>query len=281
MPELPEVETIRNDLRPLLVGRVITGARVGWEGCVDRPSVEEFSRQILGKRIEDVGRRGKFLVLTLSGGGMLLVHLRMTGRLLLVDATLPWQSHTRFSFRLDNGEELRFVNVRKFGRLYLVDDPQEVLGDLGPEPLEEDFEVEDFCGLFDGRRGMLKPLLLNQRFIAGLGNIYVDEALFKAGLHPQRTADTLTTGELCRLYDAIRDVLRHGIEDKGTSRSDYVRPDGSEGTHQQRLSVSGRDDKPCPRCGATIERLVVGGRGTYICPRCQVLPDASASSLGN
>ncbi len=274
MPELPEVETIRNDLRPLLVGRVITGVRVGWEGCVDRPSVEEFSRQILGKRIEDVGLRGKFLVLKLSGRRMLLVHLRMTGRLLLVDSTLPWQPHTRLSFRLDNGEELRFVIVRKFGRLYLVDDPQEVLGDLGPEPLEENFEVEDFCALFDGRRGMIKPLLLNQRFIAGLGNIYVDEALFKAGLHPQRTADTLSTDELSRLYSAVREVLRQGIEDKGTSRSDYVRPDGSEGTHQQRLSVSGRDNEPCPRCGATIERLVVGGRGTYICPRCQVLLDA-------
>lgn len=274
MPELPEVETIKKDLQPRLTGRTIVGLTVGWKGCVDRPSVEEFSRLILGKRIEDVGRRGKFLVLTLSGGRMLLVHLRMTGRLLLVDSTVPWQPHTHLSFRLDNGEELRFVIVRKFGRLYLVDDPQEVLGDLGPEPLEENFEVEDFCALFDGRRGMIKPLLLNQRFIAGLGNIYVDEALFKAGLHPQRTADTLTTGELCRLYDAIRDVLRQGIEDKGTSRSDYVRPDGSEGTHQQRLSVSGRDDEPCPCCGATIERLVVAGRGTYVCPRCQVLPDA-------
>ncbi len=274
MPELPEVETIRNDLRPLLVSRVITGVRVGWEGCVDRPSVKELSHQVVGSRIDDVGRRGKFLVLRLSSGRALLVHLRMTGRLLLVDATSPCLAHTRLSLRLDNDQELRFVNVRKFGRLYLVDDPQEVLGDLGPEPLDQDFGVEDFSALFRGRRGMIKPLLLNQRFIAGLGNIYVDEALFKAGLHPQRTADTLTTEELGRLYDAIRDVLRQGIEDKGTSRSDYVRPDGSQGTHQQRLRVSGRDGEACPCCGATIERLVAGGRGTYICPRCQVLSDA-------
>ena len=274
MPELPEVETIKNDLRPLLVGRVITGVRVGWEGCVDRPSVKEVSHRVVGNLIEDVGRRGKFLVLRLSSGRAVLLHLRMTGRLLLVDATLPWQSHTRFSFRLDNGEELRFVNVRKFGRLYLVDDPQEVLGDLGPEPLAEDFEVEDFCALFEGRRGMIKPLLLNQRFIAGLGNIYADEALFKAELHPQRKADTLSTNELGRLYGAVREVLLQAIEDKGTSRSDYVRPDGSEGTHQQRLSVSGRHDEPCPCCGAPIERLVVGGRGTYICPRCQEQPEA-------
>lgn len=274
MPELPEVETIKNDLRPLLVGRVITGVRVGWEGCVDRPSVKELSHQVVGSRIEDVGRRGKFLVLRLSSGRALLVHLRMTGRLLLVDATLPWQSHTRFSFRLDNGEELRFVNVRKFGRLYLVDDPQEVLGDLGSEPLADDFELEDFVALFEGRRGMIKPLLLNQRFIAGLGNIYVDEALFKAGLHPLRKADSLSTDELGRLYGAVREVLRQAIEDKGTSRSDYVRPDGSEGTHQRRLLVSGRHGEPCPCCGAPIERSVVGGRGTYICPRCQEQPEA-------
>ncbi|MGB3904574.1 MAG: DNA-formamidopyrimidine glycosylase [Anaerolineae bacterium] len=276
MPELPEVETIKNDLRPILLGGVITGVHVGWEGCVDRPSVREFSRQIVGSRIEDVGRRGKFLVFTLSGGKTLLVHLRMTGRLLLVDAAFPLEPHARFSFRLDNGEELRFVNVRKFGRLYLVADAEEVLRDLGPEPLDGDFRVEDFCALFDKRRGMIKPLLLNQRFIAGLGNIYVDEALFKAGLHPQRTADTLTTDELCRLYDAIREVLRQGIEDKGTSRSDYVRPDGSEGMHQESLLVSGRAGDCCPRCGTTIERLVVGGRGTFICPRCQEQPAPSA-----
>lgn len=241
---------------------------------MDRPSVKELSDQVVGSRIEDVGRRGKFLVLRLSNGRALVVHLRMTGRLLLVDATLPWQSHTRFSFRLDNGEELRFVNVRKFGRLYLVDDAQEVLGDLGPEPLAEDFEVEDFCTLFEGRRGMIKPLLLNQRFIAGLGNIYVDEALFKAKLHPQRKADTLSADEFGHLYGAVREVLRQAIEDKGTSRSDYVRPDGREGTHQQRLLVSGRQGEPCPCCAAPIERLVVAGRGTYICPRCQEQPEA-------
>ena len=275
MPELPEVETIKCDLRPLLVGRAITGVKVGWEGCVDRPSVREFSRQIVGSCIEDVGRRGKFLVFTLSGGNTLLVHLRMTGRLLLVDAAFPSETHARFSFRLDNGEELRFVNVRKFGRLYLVADPEEVLGDLGPEPLEEDFELEDFCVLFDGRRGMIKPLLLNQRFLAGLGNIYVDEALFKAGLHPQSRADTLTAEQLNRLYDAIREVLRQAIADRGTSRSDYVRPDGSEGRHQNSLLVSGRAGEACPRCGTTIERLVVGGRGTYICPRCQETPSRS------
>ncbi len=275
MPELPEVETIKRELRPLLVGRTIVGASVGWEGCVDRPSLEEFGEQIAGRRIEEVGRRGKFLVFTLSGGLTLLVHLRMTGSLLVKEASTPWEPHTRLCLGLDDGQELRFVNVRKFGRLYLVADAEEVLGGLGPEPLDEDFRVEDFCALFESRRGMIKPLLLDQHFIAGLGNIYADEALFQARLHPQRKADTLTSDELCRLHESIRDVLRAGIKDQGTTVSDYVRPDGSKGTHQYSLLVSGRAGEACRRCGATIERLVVGGRGTYICPRCQETPSRS------
>jgi formamidopyrimidine-DNA glycosylase len=164
------------------------------------------------------------------------------------------------------------VTVRKFARLYLVEDTDEVLGDLGPEPLHEGFSLSDFSALMESRRGTIKPLLLNQRFIAGLGNIYVDEALFRARLHPRRAADTLTGHELGRLYDAIREVLREAIVDQGTSRSDYVRPNGSEGTHQERLLVSGKAGQPCPRCGAEIERLVVGGRGTYVCPVCQKAP---------
>jgi len=274
MPELPEVETIKNDLFPLLVGRTVVDVKVGWQGCVDRPSVEEFCDQIAGRHIEDVGRRGKLLVFTLSGGMTLLVHLRMTGRLLVKEATAPWETHTRLSLRLDDGQGLRFVNLRKFGRLYLVADREEVVGKLGPEPLGEDFGVEDFCALFDNRRGMIKPLLLNQRFIAGLGNIYVDEALFQARLHPQRKADTLTSEELFRLYHAIRKALRQGIEDKGTSLTDYVRPDGRGGRHQDRLLVFRRGEEPCPRCGTTIERIVVGGRGTFICPHCQERPPA-------
>jgi formamidopyrimidine-DNA glycosylase len=272
MPELPEVETIKNDLRPLLVGRTIVGVERGWEGCMDRPSVEEFCNQIVGRRIEDAERRGKFLVLTLSGARTLVVHLRMTGKLLITEATAPWETHTHLSLRLDDGRELRFVDVRKFGRLYLVAEPEEVLGDLGPEPLEEGFEAEDFYSLFQNRRGMIKPLLLNQRFIAGLGNIYVDEALFQARLHPQRKADTFTLEELTRLYNAIRQVLRQGIEDGGTSLTDYVRPDGGEGKHQEQLFVFRRAEEPCPRCGMAIERIVVGGRGTFICPRCQEEP---------
>jgi formamidopyrimidine-DNA glycosylase len=272
MPELPEVETIRRDLSPLLVGRTITGVTVGWEGCVDRPSMASFCERVVGRRIETVGRRGKFLVLGLSGGAGLLVHLRMTGSLLIREPMDPWETHARLALALDNGEELRFVDVRKFGRLYLLESPEEVLGELGPEPLGEGFDVEAFGRLFENRRGMIKPLLLNQRFLAGLGNIYVDEALFRARLHPRRTVDSLSGEELGSLYDAVRGVLQAAIMDQGTSRSDYVRPDGTQGRHQDQLLVSGRAGEPCLCCGTEIERIVVGGRGTFLCPRCQVGP---------
>lgn len=274
MPELPEVETIKNDLRPVLAGRTIVGAIVDWDGCVDRPSVEEFLRQVVGRRIEDVQRRGKFLIFALSGGKSLLVHLRMTGQLLVEKAATPRQTHTRLSFALDDGYELRFVNMRKFGRMYLVDDPQEVLAGLGPEPLDEHFGAKEFCALCSTRRGLIKPLLLNQRFIAGLGNIYADEALFQARIDPRRRANTLTEGELARLHHAIRKVLGQGIEDGGTSLTDYVRPDGGPGSHQEQLLVFRRAEEPCPRCGTKIERIVVGGRGTFVCPCCQEAPGA-------
>jgi formamidopyrimidine-DNA glycosylase len=272
MPELPEVETIASDLRPLLVGRTIEGVTMGWEGCVDRPVVGSFCEQVVGRRIEDVGRRGKFLVFGLSGGRTLLVHLRMTGSLVFREQGEPWEVHARLGLQLDGGEELRFIDVRKFGRLYLVENPGEVVGDLGPEPLDDGLGEEEFRALLRGRRGMVKPLLLNQRFIAGLGNIYVDEALFRARIHPRRRADSLASEEVGRLFRTIREVLAEAIADRGTSRSDYVRPDGSEGSHQRKLLVSGRGGESCPRCGTEIERIVVGGRGTYICPRCQSEP---------
>jgi len=279
MPELPEVETIARDLREKLVGRSIEDVVVAWEGCVDRPSPDAFCEQIVGRRIEAVHRRGKFLVFGLSGGGALLAHLRMTGSFLIKEPMDPWETHARLAFALDNGKELRFADVRKFGRLYLVESPEEVVGDLGPEPLDEDFDLQAFGRLFEKRRGMIKPLLLNQRFLAGLGNIYVDEALFRARLHPRRAVDSITRKELGRLYDAIRGVLQAAITNQGTSRSDYVRPDGTQGRHQDELLVSGKAGEPCPNCRTEIERIVVGGRGTFLCPRCQVRPADSSGQL--
>jgi len=177
--------------------------------------------------------------------------------------------HTRALFHLEDGRNLLFVNMRKFGRLYLAKDAQEVVGRLGPEPLEAEFTPQRFAHLLANRRGALKPLLLNQRFLAGLGNIYTDEALFVAGLHPQRRADTLNPEEVKRLCRAIRLVLKEGLKDGGTTLEAYRRPNEEKGRHQERLQVFRRTGDPCPRCGATIERIVLGGRGTYFCPRCQ------------
>jgi len=269
MPELPEVETIVRGLREPLMGRQFTGVRVGWENLVARPSVEEFERSLVGQRILGVKRRGKYLIFTLSSGGSLIAHLRMTGRLLIKNPDDELDKHDHLIFELDDGRELRFNNVRKLGRVYLVDDEDEIVGRLGPEPLDDDFTPADFAALLSARRGMIKPLLLNQQFMAGIGNIYADEALFVARIHPERKADTLTAGEVERLYRAIRQVLAQGIQNRGTTFSDYLDAEGREGRNQEHLRVFRRTGQPCPRCGTPIERTVVGGRGTYFCPKCQ------------
>jgi formamidopyrimidine-DNA glycosylase len=269
MPELPEVETIVQGLREPLVGRQFTGVRVGWEKLVARPTAEEFERGLVGQRILGLRRRGKYLIFALSGRGSLIVHLRMTGRLLIKSSDDEGDKHDHLIFELDDGRELRFNNVRKLGRVYLVDDEDEIVGRLGPEPLDDDFTPADFTALLSGRRGKIKPLLLNQRFMAGIGNIYADEALFVACIHPERRADTLTAEETERLYDAIRRVLRQGIENRGTTLSAYRDAEGREGSNQEHLLVFRRTGQSCPRCGTPIERTVVGGRGTYFCPRCQ------------
>ncbi len=269
MPELPEVETIVRGLREPLVGRQFTGVRVGWDNLVARPTVEEFKRRIVGQKVLDVKRRGKYLVFSLSGGGSLIIHLRMTGRLRVKNRGDKLDKHDHLIFELDDGRELRFNNMRKLGRVYLVDDEDEILAKLGPEPLDDDFTPTDFAALLFGRRGKIKPLLLNQRFIAGVGNIYADEALFAAHIHPERMADTLTAKEIENLYRAIRQVLAQGIRNRGTTFSDYRDAEGREGGNQEHLLVFRRTGQPCPRCGMTIERTVVGGRGTYFCPRCQ------------
>jgi len=269
MPELPEVETIARGLREPLVGRQFTGVRIGWENLVARPTVKEFVRGLVGQRILGVKRRGKYLIFALSGGKSLIIHLRMTGRLLIKNPDDELDKHAHLIFELDDGQELRFNNVRKLGRVYLVDDEDEIVGKLGPEPLDDDFTPAGFAALLSGRRGRIKPLLLNQRFMAGVGNIYADEALFAARIHPERRADALTTEDIERLYGAIRRVLHQGIENRGTTLSDYLDAEGREGRNQEYLRVFRRTGQHCPRCGVPIERTVVGGRGTYFCPRCQ------------
>jgi formamidopyrimidine-DNA glycosylase len=270
MPELPEVETIAAGLRELVVGRTISRVAVHWPRTVAFPSVGDFQARLAGRRILSVGRRGKYLMLGLDAGTLLL-HLKMSGRLAVVPAQEPLDSHTRLVFDLDDGRQLRFRDARKFGRVYLVEDPAQVTAELGPEPLSVDFTALDFQHLLSRRKGRLKSLLLNQSFVAGLGNIYADEVLFAARLHPLRRADSLTLEEQEALYGAIRAVLGRAVRGRGTTLDDggYRDVDGQAGAFQDEIAVYGRKGKPCPRCGTPIQRIVVGGRSAHFCPACQ------------
>lgn len=273
MPELPEVETYARDLAALLPGRRFTGARVDWPNQIPLNSPASLDAGIRGQTVTSVSRRGKYLVLRLSRD-TLLVHLKMSGRLQLAPAADPPNPHAHIVFGMDRGDELRFHDPRKFGRIYLLADPAPLLGPLGPEPLDEALTPAAFRARLAGRRGRLKPLLLDQTFIAGLGNIYVDESLWAARLHPLRTADSLEPGEIDRLYRAIREVLVRAIEARGTSFSaaGYRDLTGNPGEMQGTLAVFRRTGAPCPACGAAIARLTVGQRSTHVCPRCQPAP---------
>ena len=270
MPELPEVETVMRGLRAPLEGRTITGATYDWPRTIDRPDAPLFADIIAGQPVRALSRRGKYILVHLQPH-TLLVHLRMTGRLYVTpdEAEHDADRWLRLTLQLDNAHQLRFSDSRKFGRVYLVDDPAEIVGKLGPEPLDDAFTLAVFQERLAGRSGMLKPLLLNQAFIAGLGNIYVDEALFASRLHPRRRTDSLDADDVARLYAAIREALQNGIAHEGASINWYRKPDGSRGAAQKRFNAYGRTGEPCPRCGQPIERIVVGQRGTHICPACQ------------
>lgn len=270
MPELPEVETVVRGLRSLLIGRTLVDASVGWPRTIAEPKADEFASGIVGRRVDSVGRRGKYVVIGLDRG-YLLVHLMMSGQLQVVRAGEPVDKHVHLVLDLDDGQQLHFRDVRKFGRVYLVGDPAEVTARLGPEPLSDDFTLAEFRRLLSHRRGRLKPLLLNQQFLAGLGNIYADEALFAARLHPLRKADSLTPDEQERLYGAIRTVLRGAVEGRGTTLSDggYTDAKGEMGTYQEQLAAYGQGGRPCLRCRSSIERIILGGRSAHYCPRCQ------------
>jgi formamidopyrimidine-DNA glycosylase len=274
MPELPEVETYARQLRPHLVGRQFTYVNVFWPRTVAVPEAAKLPAQLAGQKVERVGRRGKYLRFWLDSGDQLLIHLKMSGRLRIEGAEIPPNPHDRVIFGLDNGQEMRFNNMRKFGRVYLIpwrDQQCSPLQQLGPEPLGEDFTLEGFARRIEQRSGGLKPLLLNQSFLAGLGNIYVDEVLFQAHIHPERKANTLTSHEVAALYQAIRATLQQSIASLGTS-FDPVYTGGlreSAATYQNYLQVYQRTGESCPRCGQTIERITMGGRGTHLCPKCQ------------
>jgi formamidopyrimidine-DNA glycosylase len=274
MPELPEVQTVVDDLKQAgLIGRTIAACRISWPKTAAGMPAADFCCLIAGRCLSAICRRGKFIRVDLAGGGALLIHLRMTGRLLLTGAKTPVGRHEHVRFLLDDGRELRFHDPRKFGRIWLTEDPQSMLGSLGPEPLAEDFTARDLAERLAGRRRALKPLLLDQKVLAGLGNIYVDEALWEARLHPLRPAADLSADEIRALHRAVRRVLRRGLANGGTSlghgQGNFSATSRGAGTNRNALKVFRRTDQGCPRCGETIRRLVVGQRSTHICPRCQ------------
>lgn len=269
MPELPEVETVVRALREPLIGRIITDFRSYWPRHIAQPTPDALRDRVIGLRIHAVERRAKYIVITLAEDETLIIHLRMTGHLSVVDNTTPPGKYVHTIFALDNGRELRFRDPRKFGTVALVKDPQEILGKLGPEPLDASFSAESLQQRLTGRKRALKPLLLDQTFVAGIGNIYADEALFHAGLDPRRTSDTLTEGEIGRLHTAIQHVLHEGIAREGASISDYVKPDGEKGDMQNAVKVFRRTGMPCFTCGTPIERIKMAQRSTHFCPLCQ------------
>lgn len=273
MPELPEVETIARGLCERIVGEVIAGVEVSWPRSVAGHTVKEFARELVGQAISGVGRRGKYIVLDLSKRGCLLAHLRMTGRLVVEEPGEPIdperQRHTRVVWRFVSGRRLRFWDIRKFGRVHWVATAEEALAALGPEPLDAAFTADILRDMLRSRRRRIKPLLLDQRFLAGLGNIYADEALWEARIHPARRSDTLTDEESDRLHAAIVGVLRGAVRGRGTTLRDYRGVDNQPGGYQRELAVYGREGQPCRRCGQPIERAIVGSRGTRLCPACQ------------
>ena len=286
MPELPEVETVARDLRGLVVGATIAGARGDWGPMIrSHADLAAFDREVAGRRIEAVGRRGKVVLLSLSGGAAITIHLKMTGQLFVVPAATPADRHVHVVLALADGRELRFRDIRKFGRMGLwpVDpgtgralDPEagrELFAAIGPEPLEATFTLAVFQARLRARRGRLKPLLLDQGFVAGIGNIYADEVLWRARLHPLRPAATLPPADERRLHREIRAVLAEAVERRGSSVDDYTAPEG-DGSMQERLEAYQRTGEPCPRCGRPIRRIVVGGRATHFCGWCQRLPAA-------
>ncbi len=269
MPELPEVETYIRELQPLLAGKTVQRVQVAWPRIIAAPTPESFAAKLPGRRFVAFARRGKYMLLGLDDGSTLVVHLRMTGALRLHPADAPEDKHTHVVFHLDTGERLHYRDPRKFGRLWLVEDVESVVGKLGPEPLGEAFQPDVLAGALAGRRAAIKAVLLDQRIVAGIGNIYADEALFAAGVDPRRPAGSLSREEIAALHRAIRDVLSQAIALRGSSMKDYAPPSGERGGFQEVHQVFRRTGAPCPRCGTLIQRTVIAQRSTHYCPGCQ------------
>ena len=274
MPELPEVETFRRYLlqgesgSPSILGKQIKEAELLWDKTLASPKPSEFKDRIQGQFVTGIGRRGKNLLIQLSRD-TLIIHLRMSGELIVEEKTNPIGKHYRVILNFTDKYRFAFNNIRKFGRVWLVEDPNQVIGNLGPEPLEDDFTPELFHQILQNRSRQLKYFLLDQEMIAGMGNIYTDEALYRAKLHPARKTDTINSTEAHRLWVCIREVLQEGIQNQGSS-IDWMYQGGD---YQKYLSVYNLEGKPCKRCKTPIKRIKIAQRSTYFCPTCQPFPE--------
>jgi len=273
MPELPEVESTKNELLPHIVGRRVSGVTLFWTGIVRQPSVAEFCSRLIGQKITGVARRGKYLILSLTSGEALIVHLKMTGSLLLKPASAEPGRFTRAIIHLDKEIQLGFRDPRKLGVMWLIGDINSIVGKLGPEPLETSFTPQVLIERLAKRKAPIKAILCDQTFIAGIGNMYADEALFAARIHPLRLGKSLSQDEVKRLHHSIQRVLLSAISNKGASVDTYFRPNGTTGTAHFEFKVAHRlGGILCPVCGTPIERIPVRNRGTYFCPHCQPAP---------
>jgi formamidopyrimidine-DNA glycosylase len=274
MPELPEVETIRQSLDSRITGRQVTGVRVGdFHGVLNGDEPATFEARLRGRTITGTRRRGKYIILDLDDDSCVVIHLRMTGNLVLAPKSEPPLRFEHLAIELGDGYELRFSDQRKFGRVsHVLGDSSTLLeGKVGPEPLSSDFTAELLSGRLARRSAPIKSALLDQKLVAGIGNIYADEALFRARIHPLRPVNSLTPLEVRNLHRAIRQVLREGIVNRGASISHFRDGNGDEGANQSNLRVygRGRHGEPCPRCGRPLTFLVIGGRSSHLCPHCQ------------
>ncbi len=269
MPELPEVETVKNELAPHILGRTFTDVTLLWDGIVKAPTAEEFRSRLTGQTITGLFRHGKYLVLALNSEDLLIIHMKMSGSLLLSHDSKEPPKYTRATFHLDGNTRIFFRDPRKFGRVWLVRDWRAAAQKLGPEPLDPEFTPQVLAERLRNRKAPIKALLCDQSVIAGIGNMYADEALFAAGIHPLRSGASLTPAEIECLYHAIQQTLRTAIDNKGASIVNYYRPGGETGTAHFEFKVAHGRGKNCPNCGGPIQRITVRNRGTYFCPKCQ------------
>ncbi|MCC5895150.1 MAG: DNA-formamidopyrimidine glycosylase [Alkalibacterium sp.] len=273
MPELPEVENVKNGLKDLVLNRKIEAVTVLWDNIIKDPADGTFQSTISGQRIESIERRGKFLLFILDTH-VLISHLRMEGKFRVEEASKPLTKHTHVIFRLDTGEELRYLDVRKFGRMSLVEKDNLLshpsLSTLGPEPVAEALSVQWLSQFLNTRKRSVKSCLLDQKMVAGIGNIYADEILFASKIHPERAGESLSPAEIKALHGSIIDIMQKAVRAGGTTIRTYSNAHGKGGNYQQNLTVYGKTGKLCVNCQTPISKIKVAQRGTHYCPTCQI-----------